>query len=165
MLGTAFSLNPLGQPLLAAPVAGPKDPIDPAVVKDFVGKAHNDLDRVTEIIGEHPLVLNVAWDWGNADFETALGAAGHVGRRDIAEFLLEKGARADIFVLTMLGETEIVKAILERFPGLLNSIGPHGFTLLHHAQRGGEAAQNLLDYLTEKGLTETFIDVFGKNKK
>ena len=65
----------------------------------------------------------------------------------------------------MLGETEMIKGLLERYPALLQSIGPHGFTLLHHAKRGGEAAQNLLDYLTEKGLKETFIDVFGKNKK
>lgn len=150
-------------PVLAAG-ASAADPLDPPLVKEFVGVAHNNLDRLLEILNDHPLILNAAWDWGDGDFETALGAAGHVGRPDIAGVLLERGARADIFVLTMLGETEIVKATLERFPHLLNAIGPHGFTLLHHAKRGGEAAQNLLDYLTEKGLSETFIDVFKKKK-
>ncbi|TNE50383.1 MAG: ankyrin repeat domain-containing protein [Bacteroidetes bacterium] len=135
------------------------------MVKEYVGKAHNDLGRVREILDEHPLILNAAWDWGDGDFETALGAAGHVGFRDMALFLLDKGARADIFVLTMLGETAIVKALVERYPALLTSIGPHGFTLLHHAKRGGEQAQDLLDFFTEKGLAETYIDIFGKKKK
>ncbi|MCC6458835.1 MAG: ankyrin repeat domain-containing protein [Saprospiraceae bacterium] len=140
----------------------PADPLDDALVKEYVGAAHKDLDRVRTMLTEQPLLLNASWDWGKGDFETALGAAGHVGRRDIAEFLLDKGARADLFVLTMLGETAIVKSTLERFPQLLHSYGPHGFTLLHHAQRGGEAAQNLLDFLNGKGLTETFNDVFQK---
>ncbi|MBL7776419.1 MAG: hypothetical protein JNK89_10490, partial [Saprospiraceae bacterium] len=164
-LGLAAGLAPLGR-LAAAPLrpAG-ADPLAPELVQEFVGKAHSSLERVREILEQQPLALHATWDWGDGDFETALGAAGHVGRRDIAEFLLEKGGRADLFVLTMLGETAVVQAALERYPALLRAIGPHGFTLLHHAQRGGAAAQNLLDYLTEKGLKESFIDVFGKQKK
>lgn len=165
VLGAAVGFSPFNHPLLAAPVRGWADPINPELVKEYVGKAHSDLARVQEILTEHPLLIHAAWDWGDGDFETALGAAGHVGYKEMALFLLDKGARPDIFVLTMLGETELIKGLLERYPTLLQSIGPHGFTLLHHAKRGGEAAQNLLDYLTEKGLKETFIDVFGKNKK
>lgn len=165
LLGTTLALNPLNTSLFAAPAKGLADPIDPALVKEYVGKAHSDLNRVQELLAEHPLLLHAAWDWGAGDYETALGAAGHVGHQEMAQFLIEKGARADLFVLTMLGETAIVKASLERYPAFLNAIGPHGFTLLHHAKKGGEPALNLLDFLTEKGLTETFIDVFGKNKK
>ena len=159
-LGAVISVAPWRH--LAAAGPDPALPLDDMLVKDYVGAAHRDLDRVRTMLDEQPLLLNASWDWGNGDFETALGAAGHVGRRDIAEFLLDKGARADLFVLTMLGETAIVKSLLERFPYLLNSYGPHGFTLLHHAQRGGEAAQNLLDFLTEKGLSETRLDLFQK---
>ena len=116
-------------------------PIDPKVVSEFVRVAHSDFEKVKTMIKEHPLLLNAAWDWGNGDFETAIGAAGHMGHKDIANFLISLGARADIFVLTMLGKTDIVKALLKTYPNLLNSIGPHGFTLLHHAEKGGKDAE------------------------
>ena len=158
-LGSVMSLSPYAA-LAKAPQA--IDPIDPLLAKEFVDVAHHDLERVNVMLEEHPLILNAAWDWGDGDFETALGAAGHMGRADIAAHLLEKGARADIFVLTMLGETAIVKAALERFPQLLNSFGPHGFTLLHHAKKGGESAQELFEYLSQRGLTETYVNIYNK---
>jgi hypothetical protein len=132
------------------------------LVKEFVGKAHNNLDRVKELLAQEPNLLNACWDWGGGDFETALNAAGHVGDRDIANFLLEKGARADIFVLTMLGRTALVKSMLEAFPSLLRSAGPHGYTLLHHAKRGGEPAAELLDFLQGQGLDTERLDLFKK---
>jgi hypothetical protein len=79
--------------------------------------------------------------------------------KEIARYLIEKGARPNIFVLTMLGETAIVKLMLEKYPSLLNSKGAHGFTLLHHATRGGEEAKELLDYVKSKGLTEARIRI------
>ena len=41
--------------------------------------------------------MNASWDWGGGDWETGLGAAAHMGRRDIAELLLGRGARLDLF--------------------------------------------------------------------
>ena len=131
--------------------------IDPKIVNEFVKIAHSDFVKVKEMVKEQPLLLNATWDWGGGDFETALGAAGHMGLKEIANFLISLGARADIFVLTMLGKTEIVKALLKAYPGLLNSIGPHGFTLLHHAKKGGKDAEKLLKHLQKLGLTETFV--------
>ena len=55
----------------------------------------------------------------------------------------------------MLGKTQIVKTYLETFPAYLNARGPHGLTLLHHAQKGGDDSKELLDYLQNKGLKET----------
>jgi hypothetical protein len=55
----------------------------------------------------------------------------------------------------MLGHTAIVKGLLAALPHLLRSKGPHGLTLLHHAQRGGEAAAELLEHIRGLGLTET----------
>jgi len=55
----------------------------------------------------------------------------------------------------MLGKTQIVKPYLETYPQYLSARGPHGFTFLHHAQRGGEDAVELLEYLQGKGLKET----------
>lgn len=130
-------------------------PIDPKIVNEFVRVAHSDLGKVKEMIGQYPLLLNASWDWGGGDFETALGAAGHMGLKEVANFLLSLGARADIFVLTMLGKTEIVKAILQDYPTLIHSKGPHGFTLLHHAEKGG--CEELVGHFKSLGLTETFI--------
>jgi hypothetical protein len=131
--------------------------IDPKIVNEFVNVAHSDFDKVKQMLTEQPLLLNAAWDWGNGDFETALGAAGHLGIKETANFLISQGARTDIFVLTMLGKTDIVKAMLQAYPSLLNSKGPHGFTLLHHAEKGGKDAEKLLAHLQKLGLTETFI--------
>lgn len=137
--------------------------IDPKIVYEFVNEAHTNFDTVKKMLEAHPLLLNAAWDWGNGDFETALGAAAHMGQKETANFLIALGARADIFVLTMLGKTEIVKAMLKEYPNLLNSQGPHGFTLLHHAEKGGKDAEKLVKHIQKLGLTETFIAL--KNKK
>jgi len=134
-------------------------PIDTKIVNEFVKVAHADLDKVKDMLKQYPLLLNAAWDWGGGDFETALGAAGHMGRKDIADFLLSNGARADIFALTMLGKTEIVKATLQAYPTLLNSQGPHGFTLLHHAVKGGKDSEELVKHLQSLGLKETFVKI------
>lgn len=164
-LGSMVGFAPLN--VWGNPVSGKQgpEPFDPMVVKEYVTVAHGNYECVKEILEAHPLILNAAWDWGDGDFETALGAAGHVGNREIAEYLLAKGARADIFALTMLGETAIVKSILERCPKLLNSFGPHGFTLLHHAKRGGEPAAELAEFLDRQGLKETFVNIFNKKNK
>lgn len=128
-----------------------KDPIKPELVREFVVKGHGDLNRVKELLEQEPQLLNATWDWGGGDFETAIGGAGHMGRPDIAEFLLSKGARMDVFVAAMLGKLDVVKSTLEAYPGLKLSKGPHGLTLLHHATKGGEKSKGVLDYLTEIG--------------
>lgn len=135
-------------------------PIAPDVVKEFVKVAHSDFNKVNQMLEEYPLLLNASWDWGGGDHETAIGAAGHMGLKETANFLLEKGARADIFVMTMLGKTEIVKSMLKDYPALINAAGPHGFTLLHHAQKGGKESEELYNHLQVLGLKETFIKLF-----
>lgn len=138
------------------PASPPKPPrLADDLVKDFVAAGHNDLVKVKAMLAEHPNLLYATWDWGGGDFETALEGAGHVGDAEIAEFLIGQGARPNLFVLTMLGQTALVKTALEKFPSLLNARGPHGFTLLHHAKRGGEAAAELLAYLDSKGMKES----------
>lgn len=133
--------------------------IDPKIVYEFVNEAHTNFDAVKKLLEAHPLLLNAAWDWGGGDFETALGAAAHMGQKETANYLIARGARTDIFVLTMLGKTEIVKAMLVEYPNLLNSQGPHGFTLLYHAEKGGKEAEALLNHLQNLGLTDTFVEL------
>jgi ankyrin repeat protein len=81
----------------------------------------------------------------------AIGGAGHPGRRDIAEYLLSRGSRMDIFVATMLGQLDIIKATLTAYPSLITSRGPHGLTLSHYAEKGGEQARAVLEYLRSAG--------------
>ncbi len=131
------------------------DPYPAKFVKEFVGAGHKDLERVKEMLEEYPNLLNGTWDWGNGDYETAAEGAAHMGNTEIAEYLISKGARINLFMLTMLGKVTLVKAWLEAFPDLLFSLGPHGFTLLHHAKVGNDDAQTLIPFFEERGLTQT----------
>ena len=124
-----------------------KPALEAMLVQEFVGNAHGNLERVQELLAQEPGLVNATWDWGGGDFETALGAASHMGHRDIALFLLDHGARLDIFAAAMLGNTEIVKVALEAFPDAVNTAGPHGIPLIKHAEMGGEEAKAVLEYL------------------
>lgn len=124
------------------------------IVKEFVIAGHGKLDRVKEMLAQYPNLVFSRYDWGNGDFEEAIEGAGHMGNKEIANYLIENGARPNLFVLTMLGETAIVKSAIEKYPSLLRAKGPHGLSLLHHATKGGEAGKELLDYFKLKGLSE-----------
>jgi hypothetical protein len=104
------------------------------MVSGIVGASHGNFDKVKELVNARPERAGAAWDWGFGDWETALGAASHVGRRDIAEFLISNGARPDIFTYTMLGMLKSVQEIIETVPGIQSHTGPHGITLLQHAK-------------------------------
>jgi hypothetical protein len=124
-----------------------KPQINRLLVQDFVIYAHSELDLVKKLLEKEPALLNAAIDWGAGDWETGLGAASHMGRRDIAEFLIEQGARVDLFAAAMLGQLEVVKSLLTLQPKLIDAKGPHGFTLHWHASVGGEKAKQTLEYL------------------
>ena len=78
-----------------------------------------------------------------------------MGNTEIAEHLVRKGARVNLFVLTMLGKENLVRPVIEEYPDLLTAKGPHGYTLLYHAQKGGARSAALADYLASQGLTQT----------
>jgi hypothetical protein len=124
-----------------------KAALEATLVEEFVGKSHGDLERVKELLSERPSLINAAWDWGGGDWETGLGAASHMGRSDIVNYLLENGARLDLFAATMLGKLEIVRAALEAYPEAINIPGPHGIPLIAHAQAGGNDAIQVYEYL------------------
>lgn len=79
-----------------------------------------------KLLEKEPMLVNSFMDWGGGDWESALGGASHMGRHDIVKFLLEKGARIDIFAATMMGQIGAVKAFLELEPKLIDARGPHG---------------------------------------
>jgi hypothetical protein len=124
-----------------------KPQINRLLVQDFVIFAHSDLDMVKKLLAKEPGLLNATVDWGAGDWETGLGGASHMGRRDIVEYLLDQGARIDIFCAAMMGQLEAVKAFLTLQPKLIDAKGPHGFSLHFHAQVGGTGAEKVLEYL------------------
>jgi hypothetical protein len=119
----------------------------PKTVHEFVRIAHGGYEEIREMLDGEPALVNAAWDWGAGDWETGLGAAAHMGRRDIAELLLDRGARLDLFAAAMLGQVEIVHAILEVFPGMRDARGPHGIPLVEHARKGGGPATAVVELL------------------
>ena len=117
------------------------------LVQEFVAKAHGDFQRVAEMLEQAPGLINATWDWGGGDFETALGAASHMGHKEIANYLLERGARLDLFAAAMLGKLDIIKVALDAYPNAINIPGPHGISLIEHARAGGEEAKSVLEFL------------------
>lgn len=131
------------------PTAFPQQ--DPAIVKEVVGAAHGNFDRVRELVDGRPTLALATWDWGFGDWESALGAAAHTGNRDIARYLIAHGARPSLYSAAMLGQLDVVRAFCEAQPGVQSIPGPHGISLLAHARAGGEAAAHVLAYLDALG--------------
>lgn len=120
---------------------------DPERVAAVVGSSHGNLERVRALVLEQPALAKASWDWGFGDWETALGAASHTGRREIAELLIAHGARPTIFSAAMMGEVDTVRAYLTADPDLFLLHGPHGIPLVAHARAGGAEAEGVVDYL------------------
>ena len=123
----------------------------PELIQKIVTVSHFSLDKVKEIVDPHPQLVKASWDWGFGDWETPLGAACHMGRKDIAEYLLAQGATPTIFSAVLFGELDLVKQMVERHAGLQRVGGPHSISLLAHARMGGPGAQSVLAYLTSLG--------------
>ena len=141
----------------------PPEPYKLELVKEFVVAGHGgkdgDLDKVKSMLQDYPNMIFTKYDWGNGDYEAAIEGAGHMGNKEIAEYLIVSGSRVTLFVLTMLGKTELVKPVLEQYPSLIFAKGPHGFTMLHHAKVAGKNGEELYAWLQEKGLKDTWVKI------
>jgi len=132
-----------------------------SVAAEVVGVSHFNLDRLKALVDPRPELAKAVWDWGFGDWESALGAASHVGRKDIIDYLIGQGAAPGILTHAVLGHYEAVKAMITAYPGIYKIPGPHGITLLQHAKTGLETegvdkkeAQKLIDYLNAFGDAE-----------
>ena len=131
----------------ASPPARP-EPLPADDVLAFVRAAHADVGLTRVMLDREPGLLRAVWDWGGGDFESALGGASHMGRRDIAHLLLDRGAPLDLFAAAMLGDLTTVRAAVETRPSLVDVPGPHGIPLLAHARAGGAPAAGVVEYLS-----------------
>ena len=161
LAGTVGLILP-SSPMGMSPQQEKPAPIKLEIVKEYVGVAHSKFPRLKEMLENDNQLLHVSYDWGGGDYESAIEAAGHMGNKEIASYLLGKGARYNIYLACMLGHADIVKQVLTTSPQLLNSKGPHGFTMLHHAQKGGEESKGVVEYLVSLGAKETKVDFYAK---
>ena len=133
--------------------AGDRAPVGADLVKDWIVKAHQrKIDVMKGLLEREPALLQSSWDWGAGDFESAIQAAAHTGSRDMALFLIDRGARFDLFAAAMLGQLAAFKAAVETYPATLQVRGAHGIPLLSHAIQGEAAARGVLDYLLARGV-------------
>ncbi len=160
--GAAMADEPKTDPKPAGPVEAPftrdypapkfqpswkKPQIHRQMVQDFVMYGHGDLPMVKKLLQKEPALLNATVDWGGGDWESALGGASHIGHKETIHYLLEMGARPDLFTLAALGQLDALKALLTLQPKLIDAKGPHGLGLHLHASMGGADAAKTLEYL------------------
>lgn len=135
-------------PIASPPSTLPNFPAqEPERVQEVVIAGHGNFEQVKRLVGRQQTLAKAAWDWGFGDWETALGGAAHVGRPEIAEYLIANGAEPTIFSAAMLGQLEVVRAHVQATPAVARLKGPHGITLLRHAEAGGARAQAVVAYL------------------
>jgi hypothetical protein len=148
-----------GEDIAWPPPAPPRGaPVDdsypsqhPALAREMVAVSHGNLARVRELVTRWPELAKASWDWGFGDWETALGAASHVGNRAIAELLIDRGAAPTMFSAAMFGQVDVLRALVAARTGIQRLRGPHGLTLMHHARSGGANAQPALEFLQSIG--------------
>ncbi len=133
------------------------------LITEFVVAAHNNFEKVKQLLAEHPGLLNEVDPKGN---ETALAAASHIGQIEIVKYLLEQGAPLTIFAAAALGLTDEVAKFLEADPSLAKAAGSHGIPLIAHAAISGktEIAELLLQYGGGEGMNIalTPASIFGR---
>lgn len=120
-------------------------------IREFVIAGHGNLERVKQMLAQHPSLLNIAQEWRPGDTETALQGAAHVGSREVAEYLLEQGAPLDICTAAMLGRRDDVEHFLQQDKEMIHAHGAHNIPLLTHAALSGDTA--LAQMLYERGAT------------
>lgn len=116
------------------------------LVDEFVDSAHGNLAKVQEFVRAHPDLVDAK---SSAAGERALNAAAHMGRKDIAEFLLTAGAEPDMCTACMLGKLNRVADFVRRDPGAVHATRPHGFPALTLAVIGGN--KDVVELLLSRG--------------
>lgn len=115
------------------------------LVNQFVGACHGNFEAVKTMLEEHPGLVNAV----SSDNEAALQAAAHTAQKNIAEYLLDKGAELDICTAALLGRTAAVSEMLEADGSLIKATGAHSIPLTYYPVVGGHT--HMLDLLAGRG--------------
>lgn len=110
----------------------PIDDIPRPQQRSFVGLGHGRFDELRARLSAEPRLLHAR----ATTTEIAIEAAAHVGRTDIVEFLLDRGAPLSVPTAVVLGDTDRVKKLLDAHPDRIHERGPHDFAPLWYAAIG-----------------------------
>jgi uncharacterized protein len=110
-------------------------------VEIFAALVRGDTATFERLLEEHPGLANAR----NENGDTLLITAAYLGRRDLFDRLVEKGAGVNLFEASALGLVERVQERLTDEPALVNAYSHDGWTPLHLASFfGHREVANLL---------------------
>ena len=120
-------------------------------IGELVRAAHVDLPTVKARVAAEPRLANARF----MQFDEApIEAASHMGRPDIAHYLLGCGAPLTMHCAVMLGLYETAEAYLRRDKSLAIKPGAHGISMMFHAAFSGDTAVTQL--LVDNGGAQDF---------
>ena len=116
----------------------------PEQIREVVIAGHGNLDKVRDMLTESPSFLNVAYEWGPDDTETAIQGAAHVGSTPIIEYLLEQGSPLDLCTAATLGRTKDIEGCIPKKtePAHIGKLAP--ISLTEWGDLGTKAVDNRL---------------------
>ena len=115
-------------------------------VNAFVLYSHFGFDQIKRWTASCPDLINTRASWDELPVE----AAAHMGRADVGEFLLGKGAAYSLPTAVVFGPTQDVKRMLEEDPGRIHERGAHSFPLLWYTAFGQPRLETA-EYLIAQG--------------
>jgi ankyrin repeat protein len=107
---------------------------------------HFGFDEVKKMISLCPALLNSKASWDELPVE----AAAHMGREDIASYLLDREALYSICTATMFGDLATVKTLLQTDKDSLWERGAHHYPVLWYTAFGNERVE-IASYLIDRG--------------
>lgn len=137
--------------------------LDQKTRNQFIIKCHMNYDAVKEAVTERPEIVN---SYNPKINESGLGAAGHVGNRQIAEYLLSHGAELELGAAAMLGMKTEVSEFIASDPSLLKKGGAHGISIGYHAVLSGDIdiVQMIWDAGEQEAVKGSLIAAINKGK-
>ncbi len=115
-------------------------------INEFVIAAHFDFEKIRKLHAQCKdlLLTRSTWD------EIAVEAAAHMGREDMANFLIEKGSPVSLSTACVLGQTAEVKRLLTEDPRRVHERGAHDFPAIWYTAFGLERP-DILELLLASG--------------
>ncbi len=100
----------------------------------FAALITGDIDKFKALLEDHPEVVNAR----NGAGDSVLLTAAYMGRKDLFDLLLQKGAGVSVFEAAALGLSDRVSEFLSTDPSLATAYSHDGWTPLHLASFFGQ---------------------------